>query len=114
MELKKTLISSIGEYNQDILEYEIKNGGANLSQGQKQLICLGRALLRSSSILLVDEATASLDADAEKMFYEVLSTHFKKSTIVMISHKVSEAMKFCDTLVEMENGFVKSSKKIEK
>jgi len=104
------------DYNdkRNVLDYQIKNGGTNLSQGQKQLICLGRALLRSSSILLVDEATASLDADAEKMFYEVLSTHFKKSTIVMISHKVSEAMKFCDTLVEMENGFVKSSKKIEK
>ena len=112
--LKKTLYDAKHEYNEDILDYQIKDGGANLSQGQKQLICLGRALLCSSSILLVDEATANLDYDAEKMFYQVLSSHFQKSTIIMISHKVSEAMKFCDTLIEMENGNIKSSTKIEK
>ena len=60
----------------------------------------------------LDEATASLDSMAERMFYDALLT-FPIVTIIMISHKVNEAMKFCNTLVEMENGRVKSSNKID-
>jgi len=79
-----------------LLDYEILNSGENLSQGQKQLICLGRAMLRKSKLLLIDEATASLDDYAESIFFDALRRNFKNSTILMICHKVDKATKFCD------------------
>ena len=91
------LMTSISDGS--ILDYEVLNAGENLSQGQKQLICLGRAMLRKSKIILIDEATASLDDLTESIFYDVLGKHFTQSTILMICHKVDKAAIFCDKVI---------------
>ena len=92
------------------LDYSIASCGENLSQGQKQLICLGRAMLRRSKILLIDEATASLDDVIEKNFYDVLEKYFGDATIIMVCHKLDRALLFCDRVIELNCGKVLSDR----
>ena len=57
---------------ESLLEY-IKEGGKNLSNGQKQLICFARALIKGNKIIILDEATSSLDIETEKIIKDKLS-----------------------------------------
>ena len=70
-------------------------GGANLSQGEKQLICFGRALLEKNSLILMDEATANIDSMTERTMQTLMEQKFKSSTIMMIAHKLNTIM-VCD------------------
>ena len=69
--------------------------GANYSLGTQQLICLARAMLNPSPILLLDEATAALDSDTNAAVNEVLKTHFSDRTIFTIAHRL-------DTIIESD------------
>lgn len=84
-----------------LLELIISRGGLDtdidqqsLSQGQAQLLCLARAVLRKSRLVVLDEATSSLDAETDAVIREVLNTSFKDFTIISVAHRVS----FEDTL----------------
>ncbi len=81
-----------------LLEFQVLDGGANLSLGQKQLLCLGRVLLRRSELILIDEATAAVDPATETILYEVLGAQLKAlgSTLVMICHKQNGVHQICD------------------
>jgi ATP-binding cassette, subfamily C (CFTR/MRP), member 10 len=100
--LHRELCSAKSDLTYDIsdidscLDFSITNGGANLSQGQRQLLCLGRAMLKSSKLILIDEATASLDENLEAVFFSLIKTCFPSATIILISHKIENALKFCD------------------
>ena len=59
------------------LSSPVVENGENLSVGQRQLICLGRAILMKPKILIMDEATASVDAEADKLIQASIKTHFK-------------------------------------
>ncbi|AWH20918.1 MULTISPECIES: ABC transporter ATP-binding protein [Stenotrophomonas] len=85
------------------LEYEISEGARNLSRGQQQRIALARALARNPSVLLLDEATASLDAESESGVLALLEAMKGRVTIVAVTH--SEAMARCaDQVVIIESG----------
>ncbi|RDW74392.1 putative ABC bile acid transporter [Aspergillus mulundensis] len=88
------------------LSTHIDAGGRNLSQGERQLIGLARAVLRRSSIVILDEATASIDHESSLEIQQVLREEMRESTVVTIAHRL-EAIKDADYFVELEAGAVK-------
>jgi ATP-binding cassette subfamily B protein len=79
--------------------------GANLSGGQKQRIAIARAVLRDSPILLLDEATASLDAESESLVQDALNRLMANRTTLVVAHRLS-TVREADEILVMENGTV--------
>ncbi|XP_037398585.1 ATP-binding cassette sub-family C member 9 isoform X4 [Pygocentrus nattereri] len=81
------------------LDAVITEGGENFSVGQRQLFCLARAFVRKSSILIMDEATASIDMATENILQKVVMTAFADRTVVTIAHLVSSILEAEQVLV---------------
>lgn len=76
-----------------------------LSHGQRQLFCLARAMLKCSQILIIDEATASVDLQTEKVMQQIISDHFTNCTIIAVAHRLQTIRDF-DKIAVFENGSV--------
>lgn len=87
------------------LDTHIEAGGRNLSQGQRQLIGLSRAVLRRSPIVILDEATASIDHETSLEIQAILRDEMKESTVITIAHRL-EAVKDVDYYVVLDQGRV--------
>uniref|UniRef100_A0A8C7RV11 ATP-binding cassette, sub-family C (CFTR/MRP), member 9 n=1 Tax=Oncorhynchus mykiss TaxID=8022 RepID=A0A8C7RV11_ONCMY len=81
------------------LDAVVTEGGENFSVGQRQLFCLARAFVRKSSILIMDEATASIDMATENVLQKVVMTAFADRTVVTIAHLVSSILEAEQVLV---------------
>jgi ABC-type multidrug transport system fused ATPase/permease subunit len=89
----------------DQLEFKVAENGANLSQGQRQLICLARALLMKVKIIFLDEATASVDVETDAMVQKVIRESLQGMTLITIAHRLS-TLEGYDMIIELNNGEV--------
>ncbi|XP_029456037.1 ATP-binding cassette sub-family C member 9 isoform X2 [Rhinatrema bivittatum] len=85
------------------LDAVVTEGGENFSVGQRQLFCLARAFVRKSSILIMDEATASIDMATENILQKVVMTAFADCTVVTIAHRVHTILT-ADLVIVMKRG----------
>lgn len=89
-------------------EYQVMERGATLSVGQRQLISFVRALVHEPKIIVLDEATSSIDSESEEMIQRAISTLMKGRTSLVIAHRLS-TIKHADQIMVMDKGEIKES-----
>ncbi|CAG8496604.1 9578_t:CDS:10 [Ambispora gerdemannii] len=85
------------------LDDPVNEGGNNFSRGQRQLLCLARALLRQSKIIIMDEATASIDPETDNKIQETFRTEFQYATVLCVSHRFRTIID-SDRILVLDNG----------
>lgn len=96
-------IQTEGVTNQDKLAFELEARGSNLSIGQRQLICIARALVKKPKILLMDEATANIDQKTDSVIQNLIKNTLKETTVVTIAHRLITIIQY-DKIIILEQG----------
>ena len=87
------------------MDTRILEGGENLSSGEKQLICIARAFLKKSKIVLLDEATSSIDIKSEEIVQKAIDRMFEDFTVITIAHRLNTIIN-CDRILVLGEGEV--------
>lgn len=98
--VRKAMLQDLWDSNK-----EIAQNGENLSSGQKQLICICRAILRKNKIILMDEATANIDINTEEIIQKLITEEFIESTVITIAHRLN-TIQSSDKVIILEKGEV--------
>ncbi|KAH6603669.1 P-loop containing nucleoside triphosphate hydrolase protein [Trichoderma cornu-damae] len=85
------------------IDSPVSSGGSNLSQGQKQLLCIARAILSRPKVLLLDEATSAVDMATDRLIQQSIRQEFSNSTLLVIAHRLSTVVDF-DRILVIKDG----------
>ena len=102
-----SILKKIGfEYTEPddkILDRKIEQNGSNLSVGEKQLICIARAIIRKTKIVIMDEATANIDMSTEEKIQKALQYVLNDSTVITVAHRIKTIIDY-DKILVLDNG----------
>lgn len=98
-ELLQTILDDVVGVGKLKLDDKVESNGQNFSQGERQLIALARAMVNQSKVVIIDEATASLDRASEERIQAVLRDKFRNCTIMAIAHRLDSVVDFDQVLV---------------
>jgi len=101
--LERVKLKALAENFEKSLEHPVTDGGGNFSVGERQLICMARALLLDPKVLLLDEATASLDQNTDQLIQTMIRKYFAHKTVLTIAHRLETIMD-SDKVLVMDQG----------
>lgn len=102
-EIWKVLETTEMKHLFNTLDHTVEDGGLNFSIGQRQLLCLARAVLRKNKIVVMDEATSNMDPKTEQLMQTIIAEVFRDCTVITVAHRLHTIMSSDDVIV-MESG----------
>ena len=97
--LERVHIKALVEKSPDTLDCHLTERGSNFSVGERQLLCLARALLQNKKVFVFDEATANIDYETERLLLDTIKDQLRDCTVLTIAHRMTNVMNYDKVLV---------------